>query len=99
MRRTKRRVRTSFIATVLVAFIFLVSILVFALQKPEVTLSEPLRFPVGAQITRSDLVKEVQGGTLIDPNAEVDSSKEGTIKCILTLENLLKIESEKEVLV
>ena len=98
-KRARRKVKTSFIATVLVVLVFLVSILVFALQKPEITLADSLRFPVGAKVCQGDLVKKIEGGSLVDPDKAVDSSKAGTVKCILTLENLLKVESEKEVLV
>ena len=99
MRKTKRKIKTSFIVSVLVVLIILASSLCLALQKPKVSFTDPLRFPVGAKITRSDLVREVQGGTLVDPDVEVDSSKEGTVKCILTLKNLFNVESEEEILI
>ncbi len=82
----------------LVSLLF-AGVLVLALQIPQVTFANSLRFPVGAKITLSDIVQDVQYGSLVHPDKLLDSSNEGLIKFTFTLKNLLKVKSEKEIMI
>ena len=74
-------------------------LLILALQVPKVTFADSLRFPVDTELSLSDVVKDVQGGRLSEPEKPLDSSKKGLIQFTFTVENLFKIQSEKEIMV
>ncbi len=76
-----------------------VVLLILAIQVPKVTFADSLRFPVDTELTLSDIVKDVQFGSLCKPDKSLDSSKKGLIKFTFTVKNLLKIQSEKEIMV
>jgi len=85
---------------VAVLTVFLVTSFLFAMmQKPRVIFADSLRFPVNTELTLSDVVKDVQGGRLSEPEKLLDSSKKGLIQFTFTVENLFKIQSEKEIMV
>lgn len=69
----------------------------FALIAPEVTYKTTRSFPVGTTVTPTDFVKEVRHGKLSEPKDQLDSSKPGYIDYTLKLENILKMESKREV--
>ena len=99
-RKNKRKIRkiiqTSALFLLLIAAILT---LILALQVPRVTFADSLRFPVGTELTLSDVVKDVQFGKLTEPEQILDSSKKGLIQFTFTLENLVKIRSEKEIMI
>ncbi len=99
-RRSKRKMRKMLLAA-LSLFVVAVAavVLVLALQVPEVTFSDPLRFAVGTELVLSDVVEDVRYGNLVEPDMPLDSSEKGLIKFTFTLENLFKIESEKEIMI
>lgn len=84
---------------VLLSALAAIVLLVLALQVPKVTFADSLRFPVGTELTLSDVVKDVEHGALSEPDKALDSSKKGLIKFTFTVENLFKIKSEKEIMI
>ena len=99
-RHSKRKIKKNLLAAVLlIGIIAVAGILICALQVPEVTFSESLRFPVGTKLVLSDVVENVKFGKLTEPDMPLDSSKEGLVKFTFNTANLLKIKSEKEIMI
>ena len=70
-----------------------------AIQQPKITFADSLKFPVGTELKLSDVVCDVQFGKLTEPDKVLDSSKKGLIKFAFTLENLLNIQSKREIMI
>ena len=99
-RHSKRKIKKNLLAAVLLLGIIAVAgILICALQVPEVTFSESLRFSVGTKLVLSDVVENVKFGKLTEPDMPLDSSKEGLVKFTFNTANLLKVKSEKEIMI
>lgn len=87
---------------IIVILLFVVAsagILYFAMQKPVATVAKSLRFPVGSEVSLSDIVTDVENGTLVDADTLLDSSKAGKFKITFALANSLNVESEESVVI
>ncbi|MBQ3075185.1 MAG: hypothetical protein IJC26_03865, partial [Clostridia bacterium] len=95
MKKHKRKI---VILLTFIAMLFATVTIFIAFHPPAVTFSESLRFPVGTRVTLSDVIVNVEFGKLTEPNKVLDSSKQGLVKVTFSLQNLLTIESEREIM-
>ena len=100
-KRSKKRTRKNLRLVVIIALASLVVLgaLLFILKKPKAILSENLEFSVGQKVLLSDVVLNVEGGRLVDPERVLDSSKEGSQKVIFTIKNRFGFESEESFMI
>ncbi len=72
--------------------------LVLLFQKPKAEISS-LSYPVGEELTLSDVITKVKGGKLLNADKMLDSSKEGSVTFSYKVKNRLGIESEEKLVI
>lgn len=99
-RRSKKAIKNRKIIIIsAAALLVILAIILFFFKAPKVVLKDNLEFTVGEKILLSDVVLDVKSGSLIDPERELDSSKEGSQKVVFTVKNLLGFESEESFMI
>lgn len=94
-KKTKRINRSALI--LLGGLALVIVVLLLLMQKPVAVPAENLRFPVGENVTLSQVIPEVKGGSLLNPDLVIDSSKEGEIPVLVILKNRIGVHREEEI--
>ncbi len=97
-KRTKNKDRSGLIFLLFFLVIFGIG-LILALQKPTPIYADSLSFPVGEDLTLSDVITEVKGGTLLDSHRILNSSKEGEMRVDFEMENIFHRKTESDILI
>lgn len=97
-RRSRKKDYSGLIFLLIFCLIFAVG-LFFALQKPTPIYADSLSFPVGEDLTLSDVVIDVKGGSLMDSHRIINSSEEGEVRIPFEMENIFHRKTEADILI